>query len=288
MQAYEFRLMAEETRITLKYSGPSVEDGTLPLQDVVDALQGFSGAYSKIARLRSDGVEHELRVSAIKQNSFDVHIVAWLALANQAETIESLKIAYHATRWVIERIFKMMEVKKHAANQPISVAIEGANNTVVAINASGAKLVITPELLDLIRDKTLDADLNKIVSPLEPHKVESAELTAETEGQPVLKEKVNTEEREFFRPISVETTKDSEIVGKFVSLNKENNRGTFELSNGKHVPYRYSGPDPDSFHMTFARKGPIRVEGKVSFDENLEPTQVEVRAAHHLQKELPL
>jgi hypothetical protein len=260
----------------------------LPLDEVVDALQGFSGAYSKISRLKSGEIEHELRVSAIKTGSFELVILAWVVLGQTPGALEGLEAAYDATRWVIERIFSMMEVKKHAQNKALDVRVEGDNNTVVAINASGAKLAIPPELVQLIRDKTLDSDLNKIVSPLEPQKVNSAEITAETKGQPLLEETVTSDEREYFRPITVQTTKDSEITGRFVSLNKESNRGTFELPNGKHVPYRYSGPNPDRFHMQFARKGPIRIEGTATFDENLEPTQIEVKAAHPLQGEFDL
>ena len=76
------------------------------------------------------------------------------------------------------------------------------------------------------------------------------------------------------------------VVGKLVSLNKDSNRGTFELANGKHIPYRYTGSDPDGFHMQFGPKGPVKVEGTVTFDENLEPTHIAVKTAHHLQRPL--
>lgn len=281
-------LMAEETKITLKYDGPSVRDGTLPLDDVVNALQGFSGAYNKISRLRGDEVEHELRVSAVQTGSFELVILAWIVLGQTPGAIQGLEAAYDAVRWVIERIFSMIEVKKHAKSKPLELSIKGDNNTVAVINAEGAKLSIPIELMEVVRTKLLDADLNKIVSPLEADRVNSAEIIAETKGKTLIREAVNSSEREYFRPTDVVTTKESEITGKFVSLNKQNNRGTFELGNGKHVPYRYSGPDPDKFHMQFGRKGPIRVEGVATFDENLEPTHIEVKDVQHLQGELPL
>ncbi len=37
----------QEVSITLKYSGRDVEDGTMSIEDVVPALQGFSSAYGK-------------------------------------------------------------------------------------------------------------------------------------------------------------------------------------------------------------------------------------------------
>lgn len=40
--------------------------------------------------------------------------------------------------------------------------------------------------------------------------------------------------------------------------------------------------------MQFARKGPVRVTGIATFNENLEPTEIEVKSAHPIQAELPL
>ena len=43
-------MSVDSVRVSLKYNGPDVDDGTMPLKDVVEALQGFAGAYDKIAR----------------------------------------------------------------------------------------------------------------------------------------------------------------------------------------------------------------------------------------------
>jgi hypothetical protein len=282
------KLMASETRITLRYNGPSVDDGTLPIDDVVSALQGFAGAYNKVSGLRWDGLEHQLRVSAIKTGSFEMVILVWLLLGQAPGPLQNLEIISDATRWVIARIFSMIEAKKHIKNKPFDLNIKGDNNTVILVNAEGAELAIPPEIVEFIRNKTLDADLNKIVSPLEPEKIESTEIVAESEGQEALIEKVTSGEREYFRPSSTVTTREADITGKFISLNKESNRGTFELPNGNHIPYRYTGLNPDNFPHQFARKGPVRVSCVATLDENLEPTQIEVKSTAHLQGELPL
>jgi hypothetical protein len=36
--------------LTLRYEGPDVDSGSMAIEDVVTALQGFGGAYSKLAR----------------------------------------------------------------------------------------------------------------------------------------------------------------------------------------------------------------------------------------------
>jgi len=282
------KLMASETRITLRYNGPSVDDGTLPIDDVVSALQGFSGAYNKVSRLRGGDLEHELRVAAIKTGSFEMVILAWLVLGQAPGALQNLELISDVTRWVIAKIFSIIEVKKHVKNKPFDISVKGDSNTIVVINAEGAELSIPPDIIELIREKTLDNDLNKIVSPLQPHRIESTEIIAESEDQETLMEIVTSEEREYFSPTSTVTTRETDITGKFISLNKENNRGTFELPNGRHVPYRYTGPNPENFPLQFARKGPVRVSGIATFNENLEPTQIEVKSTSHLQHELPL
>ena len=280
--------MAPQTKISLRYSGPSVDDGTLPIEDVVSALQGFAGAYNKISHLDGGNEDYQLRVSAISPGSFEMVILAWVVLGQAPGALQNLEMIHDAARWVVTRIFSMIEVKKHAQNAPLDIKINGNNNRLTLINAQGANLEVPVELLNLIRDKAIDGDLNKIVSPLEQNRIDSAKLIAETEGFPALEETVNSGEREYFGLSTVVTTRETEIVGKFVSLNKENNRGTFELLNGKHVPYRYSGPHPDRFPSQFARKGPIQVSCIATFDENLEPKQIDVKSVRHLQAELPL
>src|SRR5262245_31930918 len=83
---YTLRLMAPEARITLRYNGRSVDDGSMPIDDVASALQGFAGAYSKVAKLREGQPEQQLRVTALRTGSFEVQILVWLVLAQPPQT----------------------------------------------------------------------------------------------------------------------------------------------------------------------------------------------------------
>lgn len=288
MQSRLIKIMASETRITLRYNGPSVDDGTLPLDDVVSALQGFAGAYTKVSNLRGESFQQELRVSAIKTGSFELVILAWLVLGQPPGPLGNLELAADATRWVLEKLFSIFEAKKHAKNKPYQISIRGDNNTVVMINAEGTDLAIPAEIVELLKTKTVDGDLNKIVSPLEPSKIESAEIVAESDNKEILAEKITNEEKKYFQPTETITIHETAIKGEFISLNKETKRGTFGLSEGKHVPYVYVGPNPDSFPIQFAHKGSVRVTGTITFDENLEPIQIAVKSVSHDQRELSL
>lgn len=67
-------VMAEPIRVSLRYRGPEVDDGEMDIADVVEALQGFSGAYGKVASEVMPDATHQLRVGAIEKNSFDVYL----------------------------------------------------------------------------------------------------------------------------------------------------------------------------------------------------------------------
>lgn len=279
----------EELRITLKYKGRDVDEGTMPLDEVVDALQGFAGAYSKIAAQEDTTVQHELRVSAIRNGSFDVLILAWVLLKEQAATFEALKIAAGSARWVVKRIVDVIAAKKHTKAKPYSFSVKGEGNTVVVINAEGAELKIDPKIFELFRSNLIDQDLSRIAAPLEAEGIDSVEILASDEAGPAAEAAITSKEREYFRPgATTETTSERDIIGIFVSLNKERNGGTFRLGDGRSVPYRYAGSNPEQFHFDFSRKGAVRVRCKATFDQNLNPTHLEISRVRHLQDELAL
>lgn len=106
--------MPEVLRITLKYEGRDVDDGTMPIDDVVEALKGFAGAYGKIATRVSPEVKHQLRVSAVRTGSFDLVILAWIAALGVASTdLQSLKPVADVALWVFRILKGVISAKKH-------------------------------------------------------------------------------------------------------------------------------------------------------------------------------
>lgn len=103
-------IVAEPTRITLRYRGRDVDDGTMPVDDVVDALQGFAGAYGKVAAQVDPTHVHQIKVTAIKKHSFDVLLLAGMFLADK---IKELEPAIDATKFVLRTIIDIINIKKH-------------------------------------------------------------------------------------------------------------------------------------------------------------------------------
>ena len=281
--------MPDPLKITLSYDGPSAVDGTMAVSDVLSALQGFSGAYGKISSRLTPNTEHRLRVSAVEKSSFDVLLISIAFLGLQPNQQQLVELAVGAGKRVVSAIIWLIGAKKHIKGKPYSINVEGDNNNVVLINADNAKFDIPRELLEIFQDKIVDADLQRITSPLRRNEIDSAKITADdVEGEITVE--ISQSDKEYFESVSTETattSKGIQVEGYLVSLNKERNRGTFRLQDGTSVPYEYQGPDPYQFHGEFARRGSIRVTGDTEFDQNLRPSRIIINSVEHLQPQLP-
>ena len=278
--------MAEPLRISLRYRGPEVDSGEMDINEVVEALQGFSGAYGKVASEVAPDSTHQLRVAAIRESSFDVFIIAAIYLSQHADVLKTIETVTDAAKYVFGMVTAVIGLKKHTKGQPYNVNVKGNNNTVVVLNSDNVELHVPLESFELFKSGLIDRDLNKIVAPLRPNSIEVAELRSE--GEKPIEATITSAEREYFRPSSVVTMNENEIVGTLISLNKKTNRGTFEFGNDASVRYHYTGEDKDQFHKDFSRKGPVRVTAVVEFDENLTPLHLEIKRVEPLQSELKL
>ena len=275
-----------QVEITLKYDGVDVDDGTMPIDDVISALRGFSNAYGRVASTDDPNGQHQIRVSAINKSSFAVTIVAW-ATANAT----LLAVATPIAALIVTTILKLIELKKATKGKPpAAVNVDGNNNTVIITTAGdNTKIVVSREVYALYNSKALDGDLSKIAAPLKEGKVEAVSLSAKDASGPIEPVVITNSEKSFFRgeEVAVATSKPVELAGRFVSLNKESNRGTFKMENGTKVRYHFSGEDPTKMHSDFAYKGPVRVECIATFDNNLELKGLDIKTVSKLQPDLP-
>lgn len=273
--------MPESLRLSLKYNGPNVDDGTMPIGDVVDALQGFSGAYGRIASLVDSDKEHELRVTAVRTGSFELLVVAWVVSVVASGEIESLKPIVDSARWVYSLLKGVVSAKKHTRGRPYDFSVKGDNNTVVIFNADGAQLSVPPEVFEIFKSKIIDSNLNKIAAPLSPDRIDSAEISIENDPEPIF---ITAGERDAFASQLAAGSKiDTELIGRFVSLNKERDNGTFKMGNERNVRYRYIGDSPEKMHSDFSYEGPVRVKCMAILDENLEVDFLEIKSVERLQ-----
>jgi len=277
--------------VALRYKGPDVESGMMPIDDVVSALHGFAGAYGKIASQHDPDTEHQLRVVALKTESFELAIAAWVLLSDpsgQTKLVDIAVKAVKASRWIVETIAKLIEVKKVSNGKPFDVKVDGKNNTVVLVSVEGSTVSMTPDQYKIVESKMVDSDLDRIADPLRPNHIEKVELTITDGTDKIADTEIPSSDREYFRPEEtvVTTSRETEIRGTLVSLNKETNRGSFRLVDGKRVPYRYSGTEELRFHLDFSYRGPVLVKCVANLDESLNVKQLDIKAVDRLQGSL--
>lgn len=275
--------------VALRYRGPDVEAGTMPIEDVVSALQGFAGAYGKIASQWDPKTEHQLRVVALKTESFELSIVAWVLMGDPLTRLELLDGIFKTSRWIVQTIIKLIEVKKASKGKPLSVKVDGNNNMVVLVSAEGSQIAMTPDQFKICASKMVDSDLDKIADPLKPNHIDQVELTI-TDGNERTTTEIASADREYFRPEEtiVTTSREAEIDGHLVSLNKETNRGTFRLADGRSVKYHYTGGNDSRFHADFGYHGPVRVCCVANLDQSLNVKQLDIKSVQRLQDSLLL
>jgi|ERR1022692_3709589 hypothetical protein len=276
-----------QVEITLKYDGRDVDDGTMPIEDVISALRGFSNAYGKIASVRDPEGQHQIRVSAINKSSFAVSIIAWV---QQNQTL--LAVGTPIAALIVTTIIKLIELKKATKGKPpTSITVDGNNNTVIVQSGDNTRLVVPREVYELYKSKRLDNELSKITSPLREGKIEAVSIITKSETGTLLEPvTITSSEKAFFQEEEVEvttTSKPFEIDGHLVSLNKESNRGTFRMQSGRPVSYRLKAERPTDMYADFAYKGPVRVQCIATFDSGLELKSIEITAIERLQPELP-
>jgi hypothetical protein len=278
--------MPESLEISLRYSGPSVDDGTMPVNDVVDALQGFSGAYSKVANFMNPELSPQLRVSAVKTGSFELQILGWiLSTATEHEQhFKTIEATLYYAKHIMKILTELISAKKHVQGKPYTISVKGDGNTINIINAENVTIPVTVDTVNILKSRLVDGDLNKIAAPLRKDTIQKAQLIAR-EGQKQLEEaSITSEEREFFRPEPVEeTAAETEMEGRLVSLNKETNKGTFKLSKTDSVPYHFIGKEKESFHADFSYKGPVRATCVAHYDENKELLSIDIKSVERLQ-----
>lgn len=282
--------MSDPLQIGLRYSGPTVDSGTMPIDEVVEALQGFSGAYSKIAARYSPESEHQLKVAALERGSFDIKVIASAVLMSTtyADQLKAVDTVTNAAKFVWDILFDVFRTKKHVKDGHHNVVVSGNGNTVVVVNAQGSSLHISPQAFEVFKDKLIDADCKKIVDPLEEGRVTAAELIEAEEGERGQVVTVNVDERDYFVGSTTVTSKPAELIGKFLSLNIERNTGTFRLGDQTTVRYRYVGKHKELFHAEFSRGQLVKVSCVAEFDDNLKPSNLKIERVHTVQRTLGL
>ena len=172
--------------------------------------------------------------------------------------------------------------------RPFKERIVGTD--VIAIsNAENATIEVPLEIYELFKSGLLDADVNKVTSPLVEGHIDAAELEARSPDGLILRERITAAERPYFEITDVVATSTTEtwLVAMLNSLTKSTNGGHLYLSDGTRACYRYVGENPQQLHQLFGMyDGPVRVRCVAHMDENLKVVSLDVSDVERAQGDL--
>lgn len=288
--------MITKVPITIHLDGSGVKDGSILIEDLVPALQGFSSAYGKIASNYSQDLNHKIRVESFKPGSFIVSLSTTIlehkdtlsATADAISIVGGVGVTGSVVYKVIDYVIKTLSAKKHIKNQPYTQQVNYNSGSVVIINADNVELTVPLEVYQIVKSKTIDADLNKIASLIDEENIKELTVTYEREGE-TISEKIDTNSKKYFdmEDKAVSETKDSWITCKINALTKTTNRGQAYLPDGTRVGFKLAGETPDNLYKYFAHKGWVKMFCKVKLDESLKPIELDVYDIQQLENELP-
>lgn len=284
--------MTERIEIHLKYEGPDVENGTMSIQDVIPVLQGFSGAYSKLAETEKFDITHRIYLSAVKQGSADIVLEV---LTDNKELIGAVAglvtigggVA-SAAFLIIKKIFEVIRIKKHVGVDAFTKQIS-VENGIAITNSNNVQINVLPSSFERYKEGKINKDLDNLTKPLQKNKINAADFEARANNGESLSERITVEDRPYFEieETVVTTTKDTELIVTLNSLTKSTNSGYLFLTSGKRVFYRYLGDDESKLHSIFGNYSrPVNIQCKAKLDGQLEIVSIDILHIERLQQEL--
>ena len=286
MQQNSGVMSKEQVKISLKYEGPDVEDGTMSVEDIVPILQGFASAYGTVAKIHDPNSTHDLRIVDVRPGSADIVLdVLHFVDNNMMEIVRNTGTGIAC--FIFKKIIDVIKTKKHVKNKKHTVNIIGDNNNVVVINSSNESLDMNRGSYGLFDKGKLDRPLDRITSPLQEGRIHSAEIQAESFEGEVLHEKIELPERIYFRNEDKEetSTEDKEETStmetwlevQLNSLTKSTNNRYLHLSDKTRVAYSYKGDFPEKLYQIFGTHNDlVRIKCIAYLDENLKITRVDI------------
>ena len=261
----------------------------MALQDVIPVLQGFSGAYTKIASDKASEVTHRIELTAVRQGSADIVLQVLTDNKELIGAVAGLAVIGSTVAFPIAKmIFDVVRIKKHVGAEPSDERIV-AENSIVVSNANNVEIVVDRPTYELYKSRKIEKDLALLAKPLVEGKIESAEFDVRGSNEQTLNERLTVEDRPLFEitDLAITTTRETELVARLNSLTKSTNSGYLYLQSEKRIFYRYSGDDPSKLLSIFGNyDGPVKIRCIAQMDDNLDVLSLEIFEIDRMQMDM--
>lgn len=281
-------------RLMLRYAGRDVDDGTIDVEDMLSALNGFSSAFYRLTERESQDSKQRIKVTGISKSSANIkleifHLAQAHPLIASAATGAVAYVGKKVADIVIEKIAGVAKAKKHVQNglYTTEIAVDGDRNQVVIVNGVSARLPVDKDIFTLLQEGTIDAELDKMTSPLREDAIDVFEIRRESGETADLH--LDASDRPYFSRTRREATTTAELtmVGTMNTISKANNSGIFVAENGRRIRYRFTSEDRlAELYRQFAHLGPVRVTCTAKLDENLDVISIDISNVEPVQARL--
>lgn len=277
-----------ELEIVLVYSGPDIQDGAMAVEDIVPVLQGFAGAYGKLAASQRIVTQHKLRLVAMRPGSAKLILDIWEMIGKNVPSLQAVSALVGSAMAVLGSIIAIIQLKKHTKNEPYSTKVDGTTGLVNVINADHVALAVSLSDFNIFKDKMIETDLARIVRPLESGHIDESKISVNGSGHVPLDEKITAAERPLFdiAESAITTTKETWITGQINSMTKSTNSGYMYLNDGSRVHFKLKGDNPSLYYGLFGHEGLVRVRCVAHVDDSFRPTELDVYEMIPLQLSL--
>ena len=260
--------MTERVNVRLAYEGAAVANGTMDINDAIVVLQGFQGAYSRIANTINPALEHRLTVTAVEQGSIE------FVLEAIAENPEAVAAALEVARSdpavkTLRTLFDLIRLKLHVRGATASVRAKG-NNIEFNNNDSGT-MVVTQDVNNFYVNGTVNVHIEKLTRPLNRDGIDAAVYSAQPHGGNAFSQRVDAQDRVFLDAdtSAVSERMEDELIVTFATLTKKTNKGYLYMSDDKRVPFQYVGDDTIRLHAVFGTyNGHVKAKCKLTIREH--------------------
>ena len=278
--------MPESTEVTLRYAGPDVDDGSIGVDDLLSALNGFSSAFYRLAERESLDDKQRIKVNGISKSSANIHLaILDLAAAHPLVATAASGVVVAAGKKIVEIVIEKLagvaKAKRHIQNSPYTTAqdveVHGDKNLIIVVNGNDAKLPVDRDVLEILQKGIIDSDLDKMASPLREDAVNSFEIRHGDKEAPDLH--IAASEKSYFARARKEKTRTQELslTGTMMSLSKNTNGGTFITDAGRRIRYKFTNEEKlAELYQSFSHLGLVVVRCTAKLDDNLDVIAIEI------------
>ena len=211
--------------------------------------------------MRGVSTQHKLRLTDIRPGSAVLVLDIWNTLAENRQTIQAAATVVSTAMAIVGTIIGVIKLKKHTRGKPYSTKVEGVSGDVTIINTENVAMNCELEQFNIFKEESIDADLSKIVRPLEEGRIDDTDIRVEAEGHETVEETISASDKPLFDKgdTSITTTKETWLTGQINSMVKSTNTGHIYLNDGNRVHFSIKAESPADYYQIFSHRGLVKV-----------------------------